>query len=480
MLEISSIRKNKVNLSDYNSEQDILNRMLMSNFSAFDLQVLSEILYSPLKISLKKLCRSIGCSEKEILPILEQLTLGGLLSIQEDNILVDKEMRKYFEFQITRFDADFKPDMEFLQGLLKKVPIHCLPAWHAIPRSSNNIFESIVEKYLLSPQIFHRYLSELSFATPTISSILSDLFSSPDFKIASTDVISKYNLTRRQFDETLLLLEFSFVCCLTYERQDDHWIEYITPFYEWRQYLRFFKQTDTPSIDPKETIHRKYPKDFSFIEDMSSILEIAQKKAINLRSWKEGEKVPLSLAEELAPKCSFLFASPEEKFFTQNYLGRLLEKICMIKLAQNIDGRLHFCESAAEWLDMSLESRSLYLYRHPLNRLLSEEVPPHIATERNVREAEKSIKRVLRKEWMFFDDFVKGVLVPLHEDSVIMLKKTGKQWRYTLPSYGEAEKSLIKATLLEWLFETGMTIPGTCQGKDCFSITAFGKFFFEE
>lgn len=480
MLEISSVRKNKVNLSDYNSEQDILNRMLMSNFSTFDLQVLGEILYSPLKISLKKLCRAIGCSEKDILPILGQLTLGGLLSVQEDNILVDKEMRKYFEFQITRFDADFKPDMEFLQGLLRKVPIHCLPAWHAIPRSSNNIFESIVEKYLLSPQIFHRYLGELNFANPIVSLIISDLFSAPDFKIASTDVISKYNLTRRQFDEILLLLEFSFVCCLTYERQDDHWIEYVTPFYEWHQYLRFLKQTDTPSIDGKETVLRHYPKDFSFIQDMSSILEKAQKKAIPLQLWEEGAEAPLSLVEDLASKLSIPCKSEKEKAFAQKYLGRLLDKLCMIKLAQNINGRLCPSESAIEWLDMSLESRSLYLYRHPLNKLLSQTVPPHVATERNVREAEKAIKRVLRKEWMFFDDFVKGVLVALHEDSVVMLKKTGKQWRYTLPSYGEDEKALLKATLLEWLFETGMTIPGTCQGRDCFAVTAFGKFFFEE
>ena len=70
----------------------------------------------------------------------------------------------------------FQPDMEFLQGLLKKVPIHCLPAWHAVPRTSNNIFESLVEKYLLSPQIFQRYLSELHFSHPVAISLMNDLF----------------------------------------------------------------------------------------------------------------------------------------------------------------------------------------------------------------------------------------------------------------------------------------------------------------
>lgn len=454
MLEVSSVRKNKVNLSDYNCEQDIYNRTLMSNFSTFDLQVLGEILYSPLKISLKKLSRSVGCSEEDLLPILKQLSLGGLLSIQDDNISVDKEIRKYFEFQITRFDPDFKPDMEFLQGLLKKVPIHCLPAWHAIPRTSNNIFESIVEKYLLSPQIFYRYLNEIHFTNPIVSSIVSDLFSSADFKITSSDVISKYNLSRRAFEEMLLLLEFSFVCCLTYEKQDDHWIEYVSPFHEWHQYLRFLKATETPSI-PAAAICRKYPKDFSFIEDMSSILEASKSAPLSLKSWNRGS-------------------------FPSDYLIHLTQKLCMIKLAEVVNDHLRPLEGVDGWLDMSLESRALHLYRHPLNKLLKAEIPSSLAIERNVREAEKSMKRVLRNEWVFFDDFLKGVLVPLSEDSVIMLKKTGKQWRYTLPSYGDEEKSLLKAVIFEWLFETGMTIPGTCQGKDCFTLTAFGKFFFDE
>src|SRR5574338_19380 len=101
MLELSPARKNKVNLADYNCQQDIENRILMSDFSTLDIEVLEEILYSPLKISLKK------------------LSLTGLVSIQDDAILVDKEKRKYFEFQIHRFDSQFKPDMEYIQGILR-------------------------------------------------------------------------------------------------------------------------------------------------------------------------------------------------------------------------------------------------------------------------------------------------------------------------------------------------------------------------
>lgn len=482
MLEISSVKKNKINLSDYNSEQDIFNRILMSNFSTFDVEVLEEILFSPLKISLKKLARSLGCSEAQILPILTELASGGLLSIKEDNILIDKEMRKYFEFHITRFDPAFKPDMEFLQGLLRKVPIHCLPAWHAIPRTSNNIFESIAEKYLISPHIFQRYLNELSFANPVVSSIVSDLFGSSDFKLASTDVISKYNLPRRQFEEILLLLEFSFVCCLTYEKEGDHWIEFITPFHEWHQYLLFLKQTETSSLPQEALPLRIYKTDFAFIEDMSSILTMIKNREVSLLSWEDGKELPIELIHKLAPFCSISNNHSKELYEAtlQQYLNCLLKKLCMIRLVKKTKGKIEFLEQGDEWLNMTLEERSLYLYRHPLNKLLNEHIPPHLVTEKNIREAEKSIKRVLTKDWVLFDDFLKGVLVPFGENSQIILKKTGKQWRYTLPSYNEDEKALLKAVLFEWLFETGMIIPGSYEGKDCFKVTDFGKFFFKD
>lgn len=478
MLELSPARKNKVNLTDYNCQQDLENRMLMSDFSAFDVEVLEEILFSPLKISQKKLMRNVGCEEEEILAILKKLSRAGLLTVQDDVILVDKEKRKYFEAQLTRFDPGFKPDMEFLQGILKKVPIHILPTWYSIPRTSNNIFESIVEKYLLSPQIFQRYLMELNFGDPVLNGIIQEVFLAPDFKVSSSDLIAKFNLLRRDFEEMILLLEFNFVCCLTYEKEDDHWLEIVAPFNEWHEYLRFLKSTEAPTISSEQSILRQRESDFAFLEDMSTLLQMAKKKPIPLHSWHG--TAPAILARELAPHCSLSTETPEDLVFAQKYLTHVIEKLCLIKLADRIDDRLYALETANDWLDMTLENRSLYLYRHPLNRLLNPSIPGHVATERHVREAEKSIKRVLHGEWLFFEDFFKGVLVPLNEDSVIMLKRTGKHWKYTLPSYDEDEKALVKATVFEWLFETGIVSPGTCDGKDCFAVTPFGRYFFEE
>ncbi|OGN64452.1 MAG: hypothetical protein A3E80_03045 [Chlamydiae bacterium RIFCSPHIGHO2_12_FULL_49_9] len=480
MLELSQARKNKVNLADYNCAQDIENRMLMSDFSALDVEILEEILFSPLKISFKKLAKTIDCTEDALKATLTKLSKTGLLSLEADSILVDKEKRKYFEFQITRFDSAFKPDMEFLQGILKKVPIQTLPTWYSIPRSSNNIFESLVEKYLLTPQIFQRYLMELSFADPIATSIVSDLFASSDFKISSSDLISKYNLTRKHFEEILLLLEFNFVCCLTYEKEDDHWLEFVTPFHEWHEYLRFLKTTEAPRIPPTETIHRYRDSDFAFVEDMGAILKATKKTPLSLSNWQGEDTLPSTLIRDLAPFCALPLETQEEFLFAGRYLAQVIDKLCLIKLADRIDGRLYALETANDWLDLASDKRALFLYRHSLNRILAKSLPGHIATERNIREAEKAIRRALHGEWVYWDDFLRGILVPLNEDSVVMLKRTGKHWKYSLPSYGDDEKALFKATFFEWLFELGMVAPGSCQGKDCFSVTSFGRFFFEE
>ncbi len=439
MLELSSIKKNKINLADYPVVQDVECRILMSDFSSFDIEILEEILYSPLKISLKKLSRTLDCDEKDLCSSLKKFEEVELLALTEDTIIVDKEKRKYFEFEITRFDPQFKPDMEFLQGLLRKVPIHVLPTWYSIPRTSNNIFESIVEKYLLTPHIFQRLIQELHFSDPVLNGIIQDVYTSPDLKVSSSDLIVKYNLTAKAFEEMILLLEFNFACCLVFEKEDEHWMEFVTPFHEWKEYLCFYRATEPVCIDPKEQIQMSSDDHFAFIEEMSALLLKAKKGSF-------------SVAE-----------------------NRAVAKLNLLKLGDYANGKLTVLEAGDAWLDLSLENRALYLYRHPNNRILS--LP---MGERYIREAEKAIKRVLHGAWVYFDDFLKGVIVPLNEQSVVMLKRFGKQWKYTLPSYSEEEKALIKAVIFEWLYEFGMVAIGKLRGRDCFAVTQFGRFFFED
>ncbi len=476
MLDLSALRKNKITLEDYNYKQDIDNRLLMAQFTSMDLEVLEEILYSSISIPIRKLAKSLDLGDEELLPILQKLSKTGLFKFDGDAICVDKEIRKYFETQVLKFDSEFTPGMEFLQSLLRKVPIHVLPVWYAIPRTSNNIFDSLVEKYLLTPQIFQRYLAELNFGDPVLTAIVNDVYNAVDFKVLGKDIIEKYNLTRPAFEELLLFLEFNFVCCLGYEKIEDEWKEIVTPFQEWRDYLMFLKETESSPIVTADRIVKRRGGDFAFIHDLAALLTMAKKTPIALAPDKSGRQLATkafvtSFAAKIEEKES---DSPE----FLNYFSKLLAKACLLKLADIVDGRLYALEAANDWLDMRLENRAMFLYRHPLNKLISDLIPAQICTERNVREAEKSIVRALSSEWIYFDDFIHGVIVPLGDDSMIMLKRQGKIWKYALPCYSEEELALIKATVLEWLFEFGVTSVGMHDGKECFYITPFGQSLF--
>lgn len=465
---MSEIRKNKISLDDYDYKSDINNRLLMSQISTLDLLVLEEILYSPLKLSLKKLSNSLDVEEEKIIPILNKFSKTGLLTVQNDEIIVDKDKRKYFESQIVKFDGEFTPGMEFLQGLLKKVPIQILPTWYSIPRASNNIFDSLVEKYLLTPQIFQRYLLEVQLCDPVLTEMSKIVYSSPHFKVLGSELIERLELSREQFEENMLFLEFNFICCLGYEKIGDDWKEIVTPFQEWREYLSFLKNTEPVPISQNADIIRSLSSDFAFIQDLSSVLSLIKNEKISL--YHESNRLDENSRLKLLAEGKDL---SEEKFFS------CLEKLRLLKFVEIQNHQFHILEGANEWLEMSIENRALFIYRYPLNRLsIKNESFSYLCSEKSVREAEKSILRILNKGWVYFDDFIKGVTIPLNEQSVVTLKKLGKNWKYVLPEYSEEEKKIIKATIFNWLSEVGIVATGTYNGRDCFCVTSFGQSIF--
>ncbi len=440
MLEIGSTKKNKISLSDYNYRRDIENRLLMASFSTLDLAVLEEILFSPLQLPLSKIAKALDESEKVLRPILEKLSQTGLLSLNGEVITVDKEMRKYFEVEAAKFDPDFKPDMDFLQHLLRKVPIHVLPMWYAIPRTSNNIFDSLMEKYFATPYLFQRYLHELSLGDATLTAIAHDVMRAPDFRITAKDLMHKYDLSRPEFEEAMLLLEFHFICCLTFERSGSHWKEVVTPFHEWREYLTFLRDTTPVAIKSPDRVERLKSHDFAFIQDMTAILQQIKKQPQPLA--KLGDNTP--------------------------YTERLVSRLLKLQLAQQKQTKFSPTPSADAWVDDRLEGRALYMYRHPACAV----------SEKVLREAEKSIGRVVYSGWIYFEDFLKGTIVPLSDQSIVSLKKVGKAWKYTLPSYTDEEKAILKMIIFDWFFEVGITAIGTHEDKECFTVTAFGQSLF--
>ncbi len=462
MLEMSTFRKNKIVLSDYDYLKDIENRHLMSQFSPLDLEVLEEILYSSLTLSLKNLAKSLSVDKQQLLDILRKLETSGLLTISDDLILVDKEMRKYYEFQISKFDENFKPGVEFFLSLLRKVPIQVLPSWYSIPRTSNNIFDSLIEKYFLTPQIFHRYLMELNFADPVYNMIIEDVFNAPTLEVPSKQLLEKYQLQRRQFDEIILHLEFSFVCCLSYKKIDGSLQEIVSPFYEWREYQLFLKKVCPPSISDEKKILKKYASDFGFIEILSFFLMEAKKESLLLKKAKPGR---LTLAKPV-------------DHISEEETHEALTKLIQLKLGDLVSGRFYALDAAHDWLDMKLDSRALHIFRHPLYRFEKEGFSADLLSERCLREAEKSITRIADAGWIFFDDFIQGVICYFNDNQAVMLKRIGKSWKYVTPCYSEEEKLFLKTVIFDYLFEVGIIAVGTYQGKDCFCVTALGQKIF--
>ena len=480
MVETNIFRKNKINLEDYDYQKDIQNRVLLSHFPPEYLEILEEIVYSSPVIPLANFMKQLGKSSEELLVILEKLSETDLFKLEDDKIIVNKEMRKYFETQIMKFEEDFTPGMEFLQALLKKVPIHVLPNWYPIPRTSNNIFNSLIEKYLHTPQTFQRYLTELNLGDEKLNGIVNDLFTSPDYKVYSEDLREKYSLTEEEFEEHMLYLEFNFLCCLVYEKKGDEWIEVVSLFKEWKDYLSFLKETQPKEIEKKSQIKRTRPSDFAFAEDMSAILALSIAKPLYVRldqneNWTFEKQSVTQITKQLK---GFDLKSEEGQAFFMDYSVKIIQKLLFLKLARVEKGKLLAGNDAEEWLSLPIEKRALNTYKQTLTNYHFNEFSQEICSERNIHEIEKTVSRIIDSGWVYLEDFLSGIIAPISENSKMLLKKTGRYWKYTLPDYSEKEVDLFKKVIYEWLFEAGVIVTGSFNGKECLKITPLGQSMF--
>lgn len=454
---VNPLRKNKINLADYDFGKDIECRKLMADLSVFEVNVLTEIIHGSLKSSIKQLAEYVESTEEKIYQALEKLKKLNLFKLEGDQILVNKEMRKYYEPQIPKFDDDFRADMEFIKGLLSKVPIHVLPTWYAIPRTSDDIFGSIVEKYLLTPKIYQRYLDEISFDEPILNSIMNDVYSQSDYKIRANDVIEKYKLTREQFEEYMLLLEFNLICCLSYNESNEHWEEVITPFYEWREFLRLNQRTMPKPIENSLEIQRTHMHDFGFVMDMSTVIKATLSEPVAI-----DQDV---FTDEVAQQILSRSITPE-------YSKLLIKMLVKLKLVEVSEGQMIPRGIAEAWLGKHLQEQAIAVYRYGAHQGTA---VPGGYIDRDLREIENCLKRLLNKGWIYFEDFTNACCAPIGDNQPVMLVKKGRRWKYQKPSYTEEDIKTIHQYLFQTLFSAGLIATGIHDGKECFSITPFGR-----
>lgn len=476
MLDLSVSRKNKINLSDYDYEVDIENRLLMATFTPLDVEVLEEILFGSLRIPLVKLKKNLDVSDEELVESLQKINKSGLIEIESDAIVVDKDKRKYYDHQILKFDEDFKPNMSYLQGLLRKVPIHILPTWYAIPRSSNNIFASMIERYFKTPQVYERYLLDLNLNEPVMAGIISELFNEPTYKLPSSYIKEKFELNDELFQEYMIHLEFNFVCCLSYERVGDEFEEVVTPFYEWKDYLLFKQRNQPKEFAPKDQVTSNSLKPFHFVRDMTYLLEeiIHQPLALRPSATEQDFLFTEDVVRQLMLGCKNEQLG-DDLMSWQLYFSRLAARLVRIGLAIRHEDMLSPHHHAPHWLNMEVEDKALYLYRHPENRTLKMGFNEALDTEKNVREVEKGLERIDHNGWISIDEFLEGMLCPIGENDSVTLVKEGPQWKYKLPTYNEDELQFMRYVIMQRLYEVGMVDVALHEGRDCFSLLPFGK-----
>lgn len=462
-MEKPPLKKPRINLADYNYEQDLDYRLQMASFSTFEVALLEVILDGSLTISFQELQSELNVKEDEMILSLEKFARLKLLQIQDKKIVINKEKRKYFELHILRFNSSFEPSIEFLQGLLNQVPIHILPSWYMISKTTSHIVHSIIDRHLLTPRTFEKYVTELEVEDPLLHSIATEVFASADFSLPVSALKDKYRLSEKEFAECLMLLEFNLLCSSKYELSENGWKEYLIPFHEWAEILRFRKNNQPQSISNVDNIQKRHPSPFGFIHDLAILTRFLGRQSIAVASVQD--KII-----ELLPHISTLV-------YPDTYIARLLQQLAQLDLSIENNDALIQHPNASEWLQKDVEQQALIVYQSSLVHFYESQ---SLFYDRDVREILRSLKNVYKNGWINFEDFLKGFIAPVGSAEMVTLTLKGKKWRYTFPTYSPEEKELIKIFLFQYLLEGGVIATGTFDGKECFCITSFGYHILED
>ncbi|OGN64880.1 MAG: hypothetical protein A2888_03445 [Chlamydiae bacterium RIFCSPLOWO2_01_FULL_28_7] len=271
----------------------------------------------------------------------------------------------------------------------------------------------------------------------------------------------KFSFTDEELTEALIFLELNFICFVTYVEIDCEYIETATLFTEYKTFLNHLKTFKTIEIKDLDNLIKKRDSDFGFVQDMHFVLESLQKPS-EIKSIKDKLKKHIS---KIDPKIHI----------ANSYLDSVIDKLIKIKYVSFKDNILSKNDSSNEWLLMDNEKKVLHLYYHPLNTFQYENF-----NEISLKEAEKSISKVINCGYVYFDDFIINSFANVSEERSIELKPFGKSYKYVFPTYNIEETKFIKSVIFDRLFEAGIVSIGSIKAKDCFRVTKLGKLLFEE
>lgn len=477
-----SLQNKILNCEPYDLERDVRNYLFLTKLKSLDIEIFQEIFFNSLRIPLISFISSfaldlnmplnLNMEENELLRALKKFEKIKLLEIKSGEIVIDKELRKYFEHELVRFNQDQIPGVPFIQNLLRKAPSQNIPYWYSLPRTSENTFQSIIDKFLATPQIFNRHFQESKFDDIT-SCILELVYKAPGYQIPAETVIKKLQISDEQFAKSMLFLEFSFLVCLFYKKISDGFEAILSPFAEIHAFLLYKESVIPKPIKDLKKVKQEDVQPFAFVEELTLLLDLLKQLKIRIVAGENGFCLDTKSAE-LVKK-----SHPKWKTSEISYFKKLIKKLISYYFVSETDGQLLITAEGINWLKLSTENRAYHLFRHPELAIARDDFPANLVTERRTREIIDSVKILYNLDFVLYADFEKSVMVPLLDQTTLTLVSQGATKKYKLPAYTEEEKRYIHTVIMDSLFESGIITKGTYEGQECLALTRpFGMSFF--
>lgn len=464
-MQHSQTQRIRVKLEDYKFDLDLKQRLLLKDLTVSEIELIKNIINNSLNITLKDLSDITKIPVNLLKEKLVKLSNLNLYTLEENKLFVNKDIRKFLDIQLERFENDFKPDLDYFLKLIRHIPIEILINWFSISKTSDDIIQSIIENYFLTPDLFKKYLSLLHFDESILNEIMHLIFLNDSLSLDVSTLLQNFKIEKEDLEKYIMILEFHKICCLKFVQEDDHWKEVLIPFFEWKEYLLNCKNRTFQSIERISEVDLIYSTNFGFIQDLDEIVKSLVTSQIEINKVDEKyffvDKKIVNKIQSTSLKSDL------------SYHHELISKLLNLKLAVLNDSFLNHTDNVSAWFSKSLQEKGMTLYfltiysyrKHTIN---------YEFTDRDIREIEKSLKSIIGKDWVYLDDFINSLMIPIGKTDKNTLQKKGGIWNYCIPKYGENEFTFIQEIIEKHLFYSGILMIGYHDNKKCISMTPFG------
>lgn len=424
-------KKNRIQLCDYAYEKDVENRLLLASLTPYEVLVLEEILNGPIRLTISSLMEEVSGEAEELLLALEKLKVSGLFRIDQGVLTIDKEIRKYFDFQFQKFEEDFVPGIEFILGILSRIPLQPLHNWYTLSRTTDSVIDALMEKYFATPLVFKQYLLEIGFESAIFGEIIDHLLSLPLHPLCVSTLRQKYGISLQQFEELALHLEFNFICCKVFIRQDESLKEVFVPFQWWQEHSRINRDLNPTFLPASDVDQDSVSNEFAFIEQLTSMMQ-------------------------------------------QNSFPSAQHKQCLINcnlMHENADQQMQITPLGEEWLSQPLTEKALFFHRNPaMSRVWNP------ASLRRIERSLQALSKAEKGQWITFKELLYSYNLISGAAERTYIKKENRKWIYSLSPQPFDDPKLVLDCIKNKFYPSGIINLGMTKDKEeCLQLTPFGR-----